>query len=83
MRQSLKNSFQSQKVINWTQHMNKKLLSLKKVSLHGNFTHFRYEVKTPPEQIVLPVKKNLKKTNTPLRIVKKTAPQNNLNSLNC
>ena len=37
----------------------------------------------PTEQIVLPVKKNLKKTNIPLRVVKKTAPQYNSNSLNC
>ena len=28
-------------------------------------------------------KKNLKKTNTPLRVVKNTAPQYNLSSLNC
>ena len=36
-------------------------LTQKKVSSHGNFTHFHYKVKTPPEQIVLPIKKTLRK----------------------
>ena len=45
-------------------------LTQKKVSSHGNFTHFHYKVKTPPEQIVLPVKENLKKTKN-LRVVNK------------
>ena len=51
------NTFQSQKAIYSTQHMNKKFLLLKNSS-HCNFAHF------PPQD-------NLKKINTSLRVVKK------------
>ena len=53
-------------------HDQKQFSRTKKNSSHGNFNQFRFEVKTPSEPIVLPVKrnKNLKKTNTTLRVVK-------------
>ena len=43
----------------------------------SNFTHFRLQAKTSSERIVLPLKNNLKKTNTPLRVVKNQEKANN------
>ena len=57
-------------------HDQKTSLAQKNISSLGNFTHFHFYVKTPSERIVLPVKKNLKKTKTPPRVLKKPrAPQ--------
>ena len=44
-----------------------------KISSHGNFSHFRFQVKTASERIV---QKILKKTNTPLRVVKNQEHRN-------
>ena len=75
MHHSLKNTFQSQKVIHWTQRMIKKLLSLIKNSYH-NFTlsllgqNAVWTKNTSGKQ-------NLKKTNIHLRVVKNHDVPNN------
>ena len=48
------------------------------ILVHTAILLFRFKVKTPSERML---KKNLKKTNTRLRAVKKTAAQYNSNSL--
>ena len=50
MHSSLKNIFQSQQVIHWTQRMIKKLLSPSKNLLTVSFSHCRFYVRLPREQ---------------------------------
>ena len=78
MSHSVKNYFSKSKSHSLNAaHDQKTSLAQKKISSHCNFTHFRFQVKKSSERIVLPVKKKKrKKTNTPLRVVKKPrAPQ--------
>ena len=51
-------------------HDQKTFVAQKKIVHMVIFTLIRFQVKTPSERIVLPVKKNLKKTNAPLRAIK-------------
>ena len=67
---SVKNFFSKSKSLSLNAAHDQKTFLAQKNSSHGNFVHFRFYVKTASERIVLPVKKNLKKTNTPLRVVK-------------
>ena len=59
-------------------HDQKTSLAQKKLVHTAILLAFAFEVKTSSERIALPVKKNLKKTNTPLRVVKTLKKTNTL-----
>ena len=77
MRHSIKNYFSKSKSHSLNAaHDQKTSLAQKKFVHTAIFLTFAFRSNKASERIVLPVKKNLKKTNTPLRVVKKPrAPQ--------